>query len=120
MSQSSEPVRITIMGKEYHVACPPEERADLFASASLIDERMRELRDGGRVVGAERIAVMVALNLAHEKLECQEELERMKKGGADAPERLHALAERIEQNLDRGTDAGTGSQAETGTTRSES
>ena len=96
MSQSSEPVRIAIMGKEYHIACPPEERADLFASASLVDERMRELRDGGRVVGAERIAVMVALNLAHEMLECREGL-----AGADqgSPERLTALVDRIEQQI---------------------
>ncbi|AKJ95668.1 MULTISPECIES: cell division protein ZapA [Thioalkalivibrio] len=96
MSQS-EPVRVSIMGKEYQIACPPEERADLFASASLIDERMRELRDGGRIVGAERIAVMVALNLAHEMLEC-----RQQKAGADtsgSSERLVALADRIEKSL---------------------
>ncbi|WP_018876127.1 MULTISPECIES: cell division protein ZapA [unclassified Thioalkalivibrio] len=97
MSQS-EPVRVSIMGKEYQIACPPDERADLFASASLIDERMRELRDGGRVVGAERIAVMVALNLAHELLECQQQ---QKAGGdsAGSSARLVALADRIEQTL---------------------
>ncbi|WP_018880410.1 cell division protein ZapA [Thioalkalivibrio sp. ALE9] len=96
MSQS-EPVRVSIMGKEYQIACPPDERADLFASASLIDERMRELRDGGRIVGAERIAVMVALNLAHELLECQQQ----KAGGdsAGSSARLVALADRIEQTL---------------------
>ncbi|WP_018872131.1 cell division protein ZapA [Thioalkalivibrio sp. ALJ16] len=93
----SEPVRISIMGKEYQIACPPEERADLFASASLVDERMRELRDGGRVVGAERIAVMVALNLAHDMLDCQQQA-----GGADSgaqSARLVDLADRIEKSL---------------------
>ncbi|WP_019624583.1 cell division protein ZapA [Thioalkalivibrio thiocyanoxidans] len=95
MSQS-EPVRVSILGKEYQIACPPEERADLFASASLIDERMRELRDTGRVVGAERIAVMVALNLAHEMLECQEQLKRAEQTG---PARITAIADRIEQSL---------------------
>ena len=97
MSQSAEPVRITIMGKEYQIACPPDERADLFASASLIDQRMRELRDGGRVVGAERIAVMVALNLAHEMIEGRQELENAR--GSGSPARLGALAERIEQHI---------------------
>lgn len=92
MSQS-EPVRISIMGKEYQIACPPEERADLFASATLVDERMRELRDGGRIVGAERIAVMVALNLAHEMLECQQQ-----KSSASSA-RLIDLADRIEKGL---------------------
>jgi cell division protein ZapA len=97
MSQSAEPVRISIMGKEYQIACPPEERADLFASASLVDERMRELRDAGRVVGAERIAVMVALNLAHEMLECREELASTRQSGSS--DRLESLAERIENSL---------------------
>lgn len=97
MSQSAEPVRISIMGKEYQIACPPEERADLFASASLVDERMRELRDAGRVVGAERVAVMVALNLAHEMLECNEQLASTRQSGSS--ERLESLAERIEKSL---------------------
>lgn len=96
MSPPPEPVRVTILGKEYQVACPPEERADLYASANLLDERMRTVRDGGRVVGADRIAVMVALNLAHEMLVCSRNLERLQ---VRTPERLTALADAVEKNL---------------------
>jgi cell division protein ZapA len=96
MSAPTEPVRVNILGKEYQVACPAEERADLYASASLLDERMRTVRDGGRVVGADRIAVMVALNLAHEMLVCSRNLERLQ---VRTPERLTALADAVEKKL---------------------
>lgn len=98
MSQAapSEPVRVNILGKDYQIACPPEDRANLYAAASLLDERMRSVRDAGRVVGADRIAVMVALNLAHEMLECRRQSERF---GTRAPDRLNQLAESIEKTL---------------------
>jgi cell division protein ZapA len=96
MSPPAEPVRVSILGKEYQVACPPEERADLHASARLLDERMRSVRDGGRVVGADRIAVMVALNLAHEMLVCSRNLELVE---TRTPDRLTALADTVEKKL---------------------
>ena len=60
----AEPMRIQILGKEYLVACPDEEREALFASAEFLTEKMKEIRDNGKVVGADRIAVMAALNMA--------------------------------------------------------
>ena len=62
----SVPVRI--MGKEYNVECPPEEHEALVASAEFVNERMSTIRKRGKALGAERIAVMVALNLARELL----------------------------------------------------
>lgn len=104
MSRTPEPIRVTILGKEYQVTCPPEERADLYASANLLDERMRAVRDGGRVVGAERIAVMVALNLAHELLVCSRSLERFDTRTQD---RLQALADSVEKSLQETAHNGT-------------
>ncbi|RME35147.1 MAG: cell division protein ZapA [Gammaproteobacteria bacterium] len=63
------------MDKEYVVACPEEEQDSLFASVDLLNRRMRELREGGKVIGSERIAVMAALNIAHEFLEYKREKE---------------------------------------------
>ena len=60
------PVSLTIMGKEYKIACTKEEQNALLESAQLLDEKMREIRDTGKVVGPDRIAVMAALNIAHE------------------------------------------------------
>ncbi len=66
MNKNLQPVSIIIMGKEYKIACIPEEKDDLIHSARELDEKMRKMRDSGKVSGADRIAVMAALNLAHE------------------------------------------------------
>lgn len=66
MSKASLPVTVTIMGKEYKIACEEEERDNLIRSATQLDEQMRKMRDSGKVAGPDRIAVMAALNLAHE------------------------------------------------------
>lgn len=66
-----EPLSVTvrIMGKEYTVACPQEEHEALVRSADYLNERMTSIRKRGRALGAERIAVMAALNIARELLE---------------------------------------------------
>ena len=68
MSDMFAHVTIRILEKEYHVACPAEEKAALLESAELLNGKMREIRDSGKIAGAERIAVMAALNLAHDLL----------------------------------------------------
>lgn len=61
-------VSITILDKEYLIACPEEERHDLIRSADYLDKKMREIRDAGKIIGSDRIAVMAALNISHELL----------------------------------------------------
>lgn len=61
-------VDVNIMGREFTVSCTDEERPGLMAAVNYIDRKMRDIRDSGKVVGVERIAVMAALNLAHELL----------------------------------------------------
>ena len=63
-----QPISITILDKEYKVACPPGEQAALLASARYLDEKMREVRDNGNILGSERIAVISALNIANDFL----------------------------------------------------
>ncbi len=67
MSESM-PVSVQILDKEYTISCPLEEKDALLESAKVLNERMREVRDGGNVLGSERIAVMTALNVIHEYL----------------------------------------------------
>jgi len=69
VSGEAKPMPVHILDKEYLVACPDEEREALFASAELLTEKMKEIRDSGKIVGADRIAVMAALNMAHELLD---------------------------------------------------
>lgn len=63
-----ETVTVTILGKEYKLSCPPDERVGLMRAAEHLDERMKQARSNG-IIGLERIAVMVALNLAYELLQ---------------------------------------------------
>ena len=59
-------VTINILDKEYVIGCPEGSEAELSAAAAQLDKKMREVRDGGKVLGMERIAVMTALNLTHD------------------------------------------------------
>lgn len=68
MTQESKPLDVNIMGREFKVACTDEERPDLLRAVEYLDRKMRDIRDSGKVVGIERIAVMAALNIAHELL----------------------------------------------------
>jgi cell division protein ZapA len=66
MSEMFAHVNIKILEKEYQIACPADERKSLIESAELLNNKMREIRDSGKVVGLDRIAVMAALNIANE------------------------------------------------------
>ena len=61
-------VEVNIMGREFTIACPPEEREGLLSAVSYLDKKMCDIRDAGKLIGVERIAMMAALNLAHELL----------------------------------------------------
>ncbi|NOR40150.1 MAG: cell division protein ZapA [Gammaproteobacteria bacterium] len=69
MNKESDAVKIHILDKEYLVACPDEEKDSLVASANHLSEKMMEIRESGKVVGIDRIAVMAGLNLAHDVIE---------------------------------------------------
>jgi len=70
MSKAADPkgIAISVMGREFRVAAPAGEERQLMASVDLLNRKMKEIRDTGKVVGNERIAIMAALNLAHENL----------------------------------------------------
>jgi len=89
-------VTVKILEKEYNVACPLEEKPALLASAEFLNLKMREIRDSGKVVGLDRIAVMVALNLANEYLRLKN---RESKLEGDASVRVKNLRERVENQL---------------------
>jgi len=59
---------VTLLGREFKVACRESERSELLEAVAFLDRRMREIRDAGKVSGTDRIAVMAALNIAHDLL----------------------------------------------------
>jgi cell division protein ZapA len=68
MDDRSLTLDVSLLGREYRVVCRESEREELLQAVQFLDRRMREIRDAGKVAGAERIAVMAALNIAHELL----------------------------------------------------
>ena len=66
-------VTVKILDKEYQVACPEEQQSELVVSAKYLDKQMRTIRESGKVIGIERIAVMAALNISHELLQASEQ-----------------------------------------------
>ncbi|RLK48202.1 cell division protein ZapA [Alkalispirillum mobile] len=87
----TEPVKIQILDKEYMIGCPEEEKQGLLQSADYLHRKMKEIRDRGKVLGTDRIAVMAALNITYELLEARRENESME----DVRRRLRALDQRI-------------------------
>lgn len=99
MSKDVKPVTVQILDKDYLVSCPEEERAALVASAQYLDGKMREIRASGKVVGADRIAVMAALNIAHELLDRQGLKDDFQ---TTVSTRIRALQSKIELALNSG------------------
>src|SRR3546814_6514531 len=87
-----------IMGKEYNVACPPEEHEALVKSSDYLNERMTSIRKRGKALGAERIAVMAALNIARELLELKG-VEGVTQPHPESVQRLRQLADRKRTRL---------------------
>jgi cell division protein ZapA len=100
MNGPTQPVTVSILGKEYRIACEPGTEGELVSAARFLDERMREVRSGGKVIGNDRIAVMVALNLAHELLNAKSDQDS---AAGSANKRIRSLRERIEIALNDST-----------------
>ena len=85
-------VTVKILDKEYQVACPEDQEEDLSTSAKYLDKQMRKIRDTGKVIGVERIAVMAALNIGYELVEASQ-------GGGVGKPRSDAV-QRLNKKLD--------------------
>ncbi|GAB7528210.1 cell division protein ZapA [Pseudomonas sp. 3A(2025)] len=90
-------VTVQILDKEYSISCPAEERANLVSAARYLDGKMREIRTTGKVIGADRIAVMAALNITHDLLHRQN-LPDVQASGSTR-EQVRDLLERVDLEL---------------------
>ena len=68
MSAEPKGLQINIMGRDFRVACPDEDQKGLLEAVDYLNKKMQEIKGGGKVIGLERIAIMAALNIAHEFL----------------------------------------------------
>jgi cell division protein ZapA len=99
MDSPVKPITVTIMDKEYVVGCAEDEREALFASVEFLNRKLREQRDGGKVIGSERVAVMAALNIAHEYLDYRRHNDT---SASDIGASLERIQSKIQTALARG------------------
>ena len=96
MAEGPKTVEVNLLGRTYRVACDDGEREALMQAVAYLDAKMNEIRQAGKVMGAERIAVMAALNVAHELLTVR------LGGGVDmgtAKRRLSELESRLDEAI---------------------
>jgi cell division protein ZapA len=94
------PIIIHILDKEYRIACPEDERDALLASVAYLNRKIKEIRDSGRVVGADRIAVMAALNITHELLQQDS---RKNERTQSVTARIRVLQDKLDSALSEGS-----------------
>jgi len=96
MSTEPRSLEVNIMGREFRVSCTEEERRDLLKAVDYLNAKMSEIRDTGKIIGVERIAIMAALNIAHEYLSARTD------GGFDLGEfkrRMSSMQATIDQAM---------------------
>ena len=96
MTEKNAQVSVRILDKEYQVACPADERTYLLDSAEILNAKMREIRDSGRIVGLDRIAVMAALNITNDLLHAQARDQAL---DGDFSNRLKHISDRVDHVL---------------------
>ncbi|MEQ8230622.1 MAG: cell division protein ZapA [Gammaproteobacteria bacterium] len=106
MSDEVKPITVTIFDKDYVVGCKENEREALFSSVQFLNNKMIEQRDNGKVIGSERIAVMAALNIAHEYLEFRRNNETL---ASDVSAGIARMESKIAAALNRGETISLGS-----------
>lgn len=96
MSTQQHPVSLNILGKEYKIICAEDEQEDLISSAQQLDHQMREIRLSGKVAGAERVAVLAALNLS---VELQQSKQNTPPASSNLGDHLNKMYLKIETAL---------------------
>lgn len=86
---ANEPVSVHLLDREYTVGVEPEERSSLMAAAKLLDSKMREVRGSNRMAAVDRVAVLAALNLAHELQQLRDERHTRDRDVSRALDELH-------------------------------
>lgn len=96
-----EQIDVRILDRDYRLAVPAEEKDRLLDAVRVVDEKMRSIRDAGRVAGLDRIAVMAALQLAHDLLGSRDAVEAGTVPAADAARRIRKMTEDLDAELRR-------------------
>jgi cell division protein ZapA len=93
MNETGKPVSISILEKDYLISCDESEREQLHTAVAFLNTKMQDMKNSGRVIGSERIAVMTALNLAHDLL-------AYKKENHDYTSSVDSTIQRLQSKID--------------------
>ncbi len=96
MKTTRESVKVQVMGKDFSVACAPDEKATLLAATRFLDEQIELIQSQGKIVGNERIAIMVAINLASELLEAR----KTQSSNEQINDEIQLLSDKIDRVMD--------------------
>ena len=99
-SRDKGAITISLLGREFRVGCPEGEEKQLLASVDYLNRKLKEVRDTGKVVGNERIAIMAALNIAHEHMSNPGKGPAASVDSASIRRRIVAMQETLEAALD--------------------
>lgn len=92
---ASEPVSVHVLDREYTVGVAPSERSSLMAAAKVLDGKMREVRGGNKLAAVDRVAVLAALNIAHELQQLRDQLASREKELAQTLAELNSRIDRV-------------------------
>jgi len=94
-SNNSKAINISIMGRDFSVACPADEQEELFEAARYLDKNMKEIQKSGKIIGSERCAIMAALNITNDLLR----LQKSTAGQEKMQSKLDSLQQKIDDAL---------------------
>jgi cell division protein ZapA len=97
-----EPIDVKILDRDYRLAVPAQERSQLMDAVRVVDDKMRSIRDNGRVSGIDRIAIMAALQLAHELLDAR--TAAAGEGAAESIRRIRMMTRELDEEIKRQED----------------
>ncbi len=102
MNSQKKSVKVSIMQREFTVACTEDEMEGLIEAASYLDKQMRSISEGGQVLGIDRCAIMAGLNISHSYLQLQNTVQAQEEVDSRL-ETLHEQVEKCVSNLKQGT-----------------
>ena len=89
-------IRVNLMNKEFHINCPDGQEQQLLAAAEYLELSMKDIRDSGKIIGTERIAIMAALNIAHDLLILKNQQTDL---SCLVREKVHKLSEKLDLGM---------------------
>lgn len=98
MNQEAKSLTVTLLDKDFRIQCAPGDEQELLASAEYLNQKMLEIRNSGKLIGLDKIALMAAMNISHELVQAKSQLEQK---GEVLDKRLALLQDKVKNAISR-------------------